>query len=408
MNARREAIFLITRWLLNREFPDRMIADSPDRAFVTDLTYTTIRGYATLIWVLERFVKKMPQGETLAALLAGAAQILLMDDVADHAAVNETVEAAKTTSKDSAGLVNGVLRNIIRSRDELLTELEAQPLAVRKSHPEALAARWTARFGEEECAKLFDWNNTPAETFISRKPGIDGISRFEVVPRGTRVSEIPGYAEGEFIVQDPATAAAIELLDLKPGLKVLDGCAAPGGKTVQIAWRMGEPPVAGSKVVAVDLHPDRLATIRENLQRTRLTWVEVEQANLMEPLNEIQVRHGLFDRILLDVPCSNSGVLRRRPDARWRWSVRRMEKLVKAQQSILAHAAKLLAPEGILVYSTCSLEPEENQELMAAFTKRYAQFTVLRSAERIPTRDGTDGAFACALQRKARSADAGS
>ncbi|MFA7172871.1 MAG: transcription antitermination factor NusB [Kiritimatiellia bacterium] len=401
MNTRREAIFIITRWLLNREFPDRVIVDSPDRAFILDLTYTTIRGYATLLWVLERFVKKMPQGETLATLLLGAAQILLMDDVADHAAVFETVEAAKTTSEKSAGLVNGVLRNIIRSREEILLDLATQPLALRKSHPEALAARWIARFGEEESARLFDWNNTPAETFISRKPLADGVSSFELVPRGTRVADLPGYAEGEFIVQDPATAAAIELLDLKPGLKVLDACAAPGGKTVQIAWRVGDPLITGSKVLALDLHEERIATIRENLQRTRLEWVEVEQANLMKPINEIREKHTLFDRILLDVPCSNSGVLRRRPDARWRWSLRRMEKLVIAQWKIIAHAAKLLAPNGILVYSTCSLEPEENQELIAAFIKRYSRFTVIRSVERIPTRDGCDGAFACALNHKA-------
>ncbi|MDD2599988.1 MAG: transcription antitermination factor NusB [Kiritimatiellae bacterium] len=400
MNTRREAIFIITRWLLNREFPDRIIGDSPDRAFVIDLTYTTIRGYATLRWVLERFIKKMPQGETLATLLLGAAQILLMDDVADHAAVFETVEAAKTTSKKSAGLVNGVLRNIIRSREEILLDLATQPLALRKSHPEALAARWIARFGEEESGRLFDWNNTPAETFISRKPPGDGVSSFELVPRGTRVVDLPGYEEGEFIVQDPATSIAIELLDLKPGLKVLDACAAPGGKTVQIAWRVGDPLTTGGKVLALDLHEERIATIRENLHRTRLEWVEVEQANLMEPINEIREKHAFFDRILLDVPCSNSGVLRRRPDARWRWSLRRMEKLVIAQQKIIAHAAKLLAPGGILVYSTCSLEPEENQELIAAFIKRYSRFKVIRSLERIPTRDGCDGAFACALTHK--------
>jgi len=405
MNTRREAIFIITRWLLNREFPDRVITDSPDRAFVTDLTYTTIRHYAALIWVLEKLVKKMPQGETQAALLVGATQILFMDDVADHAAVHETVEAAKSSSKHSTGLVNGVLRNIIRSRDEILKELEEQPLAVKKSHPEVLAKRWIARFGEEETAKLFDWNNTPAETFTAGKPDAEGVTTFTKVPRATSIRDLPGYSEGEFIVQDPATASAIELLDLKPGLKVLDACAAPGGKTIQIAWRMGSPPAEGSKVLALDLHEDRISTIKENLKRTQLEWVEVEQANLMEPLNEIQARHGLFDRILLDVPCSNSGVLRRRPDARWRWSERRMSKLVKAQQSILAHAAKLLAPGGILVYSTCSLEPEENQELIAAFLKRYSRFQIVKSVEQIPTRNGTDGAFACAVSYKSAAED---
>jgi 16S rRNA (cytosine967-C5)-methyltransferase len=400
MNTRREAIFIITRWLLNREFPDRMISDSPNRAFVTDLTYTTIRHYSALIWILEKLVKKMPGGETQAALLVGATQILFMDDVADHAAVNETVDAAKQVSKNSAGFVNGVLRNIIRSRDEILKNLEAQPLHIQKSHPEVLAKRWTARFGEEETAKLFDWNNTPAETFIAGKPNAEGKTTFTKAPRGTSIRDIPGFSDGEFRVQDPATASAIELLDLKPGLSVLDACAAPGGKTIQIAWRMGNPPAEGSKVLAVDLHEDRIATINENLKRTKLEWVKVEQANLMEPADDIIAKHGLFDRILLDVPCSNSGVLRRRPDARWRWSERRMTKLVKAQQSILAHASRLLVPGGILVYSTCSLEPEENSELIEAFLKRYSRFSIIRSVEQIPTRSGTDGAFVCALTKK--------
>jgi len=399
MNTRRETIFIISRWLLNHEFPDRIISDSPNRAFVTDLTYTTIRNYSALIWLLERMVEKMPGGETRAALLVGATQILFMDDVADHAAVNETVDAAKQSSKKSAGFINGVLRTIIRTRDEILSDLEKQPLHIRKSHPEILSKRWIARFGEEETSKLFDWNNTPSETFIAGKPDSEGRTIFTKAPRGKSIRDIEGYSEGEFIVQDPATASAIELLDLKPGLSVLDACAAPGGKTIQIAWRMGNPPAKGSKVLAIDLHEDRIATIKENLKRTKLEWVEVEQANLMEPADEITAKHGLFDRILLDVPCSNSGVLRRRPDARWRWSERRMEKLVKAQKSILAHASMLLAPGGILVYSTCSLEPEENSELIAAFLKRYSRFSVIKSVEQIPTRSGTDGAFACALTK---------
>ncbi len=399
MNTRTETIFILSRWLVSREFPDRLITESAERAFITDLTYTTIRYYGALLWVLERFVKKMPNGETQAALLLGACQILFMEDVADHAAVNETVEAAKSRSKKSAGLVNGVLRNIIRSRDEILKDLEDQPLYIRKSHPEVLAKRWIARFGEEETAKLFDWNNTPAETFIAGKPDAEGKTPFSKAPRGTSIRDIPGYNEGEFIVQDPATASAIKLLDLKPGLSVLDACASPGGKTIQIAWRMGNPPAEGSKVLAIDLHEDRIATIKENLKRTKLEWVEIEQANLMEPADEIATKHGLFDRILLDVPCSNSGVLRRRPDARWRWSERRMSKLITAQQSILAHASRLLAPGGILVYSTCSLEPEENSELIEAFLKRYSRFSVMKSVEQIPTRSGTDGAFACALTK---------
>ncbi|MFO7938006.1 MAG: transcription antitermination factor NusB [Kiritimatiellia bacterium] len=395
-NTRKETVFIITRWLVNRDFPDRLIESGPDRGFITDMTYTTIRRYASLMWVLEQFMRKVPKGETLAALLLGAAQIMFMDDVTDYAAVNETVEAAKARSRASVSLINGVLRNIVRSREKLLRELEKQPLSIRKSHPEELVRRWMARYTSEEVEKLCDWNNTPAETFITGRPDDNGQSRFEKVPRGTGVSDIPGFREGEFIVQDPATATAIELLELRPGLSVLDGCAAPGGKTVQIAWRADE-----SKILALDLREDRITTIRENLRRTGLEHVEVEQTDLTLDLEDVKRKHGLFDRVLLDVPCSNSGVLRRRPDARWRWSEKRLKRLIRTQRSILNNTSKLLKHNGILVYSTCSLEPEENSLLVERFIKDNPEFASVSSVEKLPFNDGTDGAFACAIKRRA-------
>lgn len=399
INTRKEAIFILSRWIISRDFPDRLFLDGPDRGFVTDMTYTTIRHYGALMWVLEKFLKKVPGGETLAALLLGAGQILFMDDVADHAAVNETVEAAKARSKGSAALVNGVLRNIIRSREALLKELETQPIHIRKSHPLELIQRWHKQYAAEDLAKLCDWNNTPSETFITRKPAADGVSVFEAVERGQRISELPGYAAGEFIVQDPATAASIELLDLAPELSVLDGCAAPGGKTIQIAWRCGH-----SKVIALELHAERIETIRENLKRTDFEDLVVLQGNLEQPADTLLQNYGHFDRILLDVPCSNSGVLRRRPDARWRWSERRMKKLAKTQLKILNNAAQLLARNGLLVYSTCSLEPEENLLLVRKFIAANPEFSIVKSVERIPFRDQTDGAFACSLTRRAANA----
>ncbi len=409
MSSRREAIFVITRWLETHEFPDRMIPDGPDRAFITDLVYTTVRRYRTLTWALEHFVKKMPKGETEAALLVGACQLLFMPSVAEYAAVHETVEAAKLASKQTAGLVNAVLRNLQRQRDALLAELEKQPLGIRTSHPDSLVTRWLERFGEEETKALCEWNNTPAETFISMAPGVPSPlptpnssllpPTYFPVPRGTRVEALPGYAEGAFIVQDPATAAAIDLLDVKPGLKVLDACAAPGGKTVQLAWRMGPPASEGHLLVAFDLHEDRLETVRANLARTRQTWVTVCQGDLAESPQEALKPFGLFDRILIDAPCSNSGVLRRRPDARWRWTTKRMKKLAEVQAKMLESALALLAPGGRLVYSTCSLEPEENRRQITLLRKAHPEVACVGVEERLPTRSQTDGAFACALER---------
>jgi 16S rRNA (cytosine967-C5)-methyltransferase len=397
MSSRREAIFIVTNWLQTKAFPDRLISDSPDRAFVTDLVYTTVRRYRTLDWAVRKLVKKMPQGETGAALLIGACQILFMPDVADYAAVNESVEAAKMASKKTAGLINGVLRNLLRQRDAVLADLATQPLGIRHSHPDALTTRWLERYGADETAALCEWNNTPAETFLAYPPAPDRPP-FALLPRGTCVEDMPGYAEGAFIVQDPATSASLDLLDARPGMRVLDACAAPGGKTVQIAWRMGPPASETHALVALDLHDDRLATLRANLERTRQAWVTTAKADLTADPQSLRERFGLFDRILLDAPCSNTGVLRRRPDARWRWTTKRMKQLAAAQYQMLENLLPLLSPGGRLVYSTCSLEHEENRRQITLLRKAHPELACVAVEERIPQRAKTDGAFACALE----------
>jgi 16S rRNA (cytosine967-C5)-methyltransferase len=408
MSSRREAIFILTRWQETGDFPDRLLPDSPDRAFITDLVFTAVRRRRSLLWALEPLLQKMPSGETGAALVLGASQILFMPDVADYAAVNETVEAAKAASRQTAGLVNGVLRNLLRRRDAVLKELALQPLGVRSSHPDALVTRWQARYGQAEAEALCDWNNLPAETFVACPPGTPPppalalsplTPNYYAVPRGTRVDALPGYAEGAFIVQDPATAAAVDLLDVRPGQAVLDACAAPGGKTVQLAWRMGAPASERHRLVALDLHADRLERVRANLARTRQDWVTVVQGDLTDPACEALAPFGLFDRILLDAPCSNTGVLRRRPDARWRWTTKRMKALAAAQAAMLEACLARLAPGGRLVYSTCSLEPEENRRQVTLLRKAHPEVACIGVDERVPTRSRTDGAFACALER---------
>lgn len=391
--ARREAIFVLAQWLETGDFPSRMISPGVNRSFVTDLTGTVLRRYRTLDWMLRRFVKKMPKGETYAALLTGAAQLFFMPTVKDYAALNETVEAAKRASRASAPFVNGVLRALSRNRDQVLKDLSAQSLGVRHSHPDALVKRYLARFGGEKTATLCAWNNTAPSTYLAYPP--HAASRYVELERGKRVEDVPGYADGAFIVQDPATAFSVDLLAPAPGMRILDACAAPGGKTVQIAWRMG----GAGELIACDAHDDRLMTLRENLKRTKLDFVKVERADMSGDPGALPQLQGGFDRILLDVPCSNTGVLRRRADARWRWSVKRMNALVETQRKILDNAAGLLKPGGRIVYSTCSLEVEENSEQVEAFLKRNPSFAVSEMRESFPPETGCDGAFAAALDR---------
>ena len=388
MNSRRAAAFAVARWIATHGYLGEMLPDGPDRAFVQDLTYITVRRFRALRSVLGRLLQKWPKGEMEALLLVGAAQILYMPDVPDFAAVNETVAAAKgCPNKSVAKVVNGVLRNLIRRREEFEAYLKAAPLAERESFPNGLVKRWIERYGETDAERLCRWHNEPADTWLAYPPGAP--EPFVRLARGRKVAEIEGYECGAFIVQDPATASAVELLDIKPGQKVLDFCAAPGGKTIQAAWRL-DGVRAGSRLVAHEVNPARRRRLEENLRRVGLDWVEtVSIVEGGEP----------FDRVLADVPCSNTGVLRRRPDARWRWTREHLGELTKLQAEIVAQAAAHVAPGGLLVYSTCSNEPEENGEQLAAFLSAHPGFEEVGRKESIPFVSGHDGAFACALKR---------
>ena len=379
-----------------------MLPQGPDRAFVQDLVYTTVRRFRPLRTILGQLVAKWPKGELEALLLVGAAQILYMPDVPDFAAVNETVAAAKyCANKSIAKVVNGVLRNLIRRRAEFEAQLAAAPLAERESYPNQLVKRWVTRYGEAGAEALAKWHNQPAETFLAYPPnGLNGS--FVRLPRGQRVEDVPGYAEGAFIVQDPATALAVELLDVHPGLSVLDFCAAPGGKTIQVAWRLTPTvpnvptvPQSPSRLIAQEVNPARLRRLRANLARLHLDWVKT-----IGSAEDDLAALGPFDRVLVDAPCSNTGVLRRRPDARWRWTEERLKDLVAQQDAILSAAAAHVAPGGRLVYSTCSNEPEENGDRVAAFLAAHPDFAEESRRESIPHESGHDGAFACALVRR--------
>ena len=393
-NSRREAAFAVLRWLKTKDFPANLLPEGPDRAFVQDLVYTVIRRLRPLRKVLGVLVAKWPKGELEALLYVGAAQILYLGEVPDYAAVNETVEAAKMCpNRNIAKVVNGVLHNLIRRRAEFEQLIAAAPVEERESFPTELVRRWTARFGAENAAKLCAWHNEPAETFLARPDG-----SFVAIERGKKVQDVPGYAEGAFIVQDPGTGLAVELMGVYPGDFVLDACAAPGGKAIQLAWR-------GANVTACEVNPKRRRTLEANLARVGLAE-SVAVVDSLSPLTPatgrqppITSHQSPVTKILVDAPCSNTVVLRRRPDARWNWSVEKLEALVKLQAEILDRAAALVPSGGTLVYSTCSNEPEENLEQVKAFCLRHPEFRLDVSRESLPFESGCDGAFAARLIR---------
>jgi 16S rRNA (cytosine967-C5)-methyltransferase len=205
------------------------------------------------------------------------------------------------------------------------------------------------------------------------------------------VTTLEGYAEGHFVVQDAATRHAIQLMDVRPGMRVLDACAAPGGKTVQLATRLG----SGDLLIANEFSAGRLETLRDTLTRCAVkARVDLQQADATT------ATFGSFDAILLDVPCSNTGVFGRRPDARWSWTPQKLNQLLETQRALLNNCARQVLPGGKLVYSTCSIEPDENERQIEAFLSRHPEFQQGETRLELPS-ENHDGAFACVLLRRA-------
>ena len=281
--------------------------------------------------------------------------------------------------------------------------MEKQTAPVRLSHPRLLIERWTKQFGADAAIRLCEWNNRRADVVIrlnkilldthsiAGEPHPFDPRQFMILPRGVNVTNLPGFAEGWFYVQDPSTSVAPLLLNPRPGETVLDACAAPGGKTMLLAeWMRGQ-----GTLIAMDPSADRLKPLRENIARLKWNFIRVVEGDLTQekPLTR-------FNAILLDVPCTNTGVIRRRPDARWRFSTERLRAACDKQAVILDAAAASLESGGRIVYSTCSLESEENETQVDRWLCRHAEFKLVDSHKLFPPESGTDGAYAALLIRK--------
>lgn len=343
-----------------------------DRAFVMNLLMVCLRRYGSLKALLSSLLDKgLPQNATWteAALITGLAQILLLR-TADYAAVNETVTLIKNLSgkeKGFAGLVNAVLRKASREQDKLVKKLDGWPA---KDLPKWLYDSWAHAYGKSTAADIAKTLRTTPSLDFSLKPGCDKDAwaqklDAEVLPTGTLrrshgdVPNLPGYDTGDWWVQDMAAAIPATLLGNINGKHILDLCAAPGGKTMQLA-------AAGATVTSVDRNKNRLKRLAANLERTQLTAdVQTADASIFEPAKPV-------DHILLDAPCSATGTLRRNPDVIWTKDQGDIKKLSALQARLLDHAFELLPTGGTLVYCVCSLEPQEGIEQITAFLSRTA------------------------------------
>jgi 16S rRNA (cytosine967-C5)-methyltransferase len=379
LDARRLAWAVVSDVLRRRAALDEVLEGSAAQAQLPARDAALARAIATVTFrhlgsirraLTARLSKGLPPDERLFTLLAtGAAQILFLD-VADHAAVDLSVRLARGERlQHAAGMVNAVLRRIARERAIILAE--ADPLDA--DTPDWLAARWRQTYGLEQARAIAEAQSTAAsvdltvkadpETWAERLGGI-------VLPTGsvrlterTPVRELAGYNEGAWWVQDAAAALPARLLAARRGERVIDLCAAPGGKTAQLAS-------AGVEVLAVDRSVKRLQRLQENMKRLRLA-VEVRAADALD-LDEAPA-----DGVLLDAPCSATGTIRRHPDVAWTKRPEDVVRLADLQRRLLDKAATLVRPGGRLVYCTCSLEPEEGEGQVGAFLARQPLFSRL-------------------------------
>jgi len=402
----------------------RAFLASADRGLVQELTFGVVRWQAALDWLIAQKTSSQPQKTTLQILLRlGLYQIFWLDGIPDHAAVHQTVELAKGLGfRSQAGFINAILRGYLRERAETekkLGDLRVSEPALGYSHPDWLVQRWRKRWGFEPTVRLLEWNNTPPPIYarlnslktvpesltgLWKNEGVEFIPRqwswagdakvFELKSHPPLAS-LSSFQQGFFYIQDPSTLLAVQALDPQPGESILDFCAAPGGKTTYIAQLIRNQ----GRIVAQDVSSARLDLVRQNCARLGVTCAET---TLLVRTSSATLPTPEFDRILVDAPCSNTGVMRRRVDLRWRIRSEEIDRLRRAQLDLLGDAALRLKQAGTLVYSTCSLEPEENEQVIQEFLALHPRFQLLVERNLTPIVEGVDGAYAATLLLRPR------
>jgi 16S rRNA (cytosine967-C5)-methyltransferase len=399
----------------------RALTDA-DRRLAHELAAGVLRGRTGLD---RRLAPLVPRGlarvdpALLDVLRLGAYQLTALDRIPPHAAVGTSVALAREAAgARAAGFVNAVLRRLggDPQPDETDSDTRGMGLAERYSHPAWLVRRWEARFGREATERLLRWNNLRPRLVLQPARGsMDAIASelratgvvVEPAPHhaglvvdASRPDRLPGYAAGAFTVQDPAQSLVARYARVPAGAVVYDACAAPGGKTIGLARD-------GARVLSADLHPTRIRRLRENLARAGTGRELPLVADALHP----PVR--MVDAVLLDAPCLGTGTFARHPDARWRVTPEALGALAGKQAALLRSVAGRVRPGGLLIYATCSLEPEENVEQVERFLRDHTDFrrdcptdfptgllTDAGDLMTLPQRDGMDGAYAARLRRR--------
>lgn len=386
---------------LNRSLQQQELSRQ-DAALVTELVYGTISRKLTLDYWLSQLVAKglaklQPWVHQLLRL--SLYQIIWLDRIPAHAAVNEAVNIAKKKGHQGiAGMVNGVLRNVLRGQNELLIERielsdEAETLSVRYSFPRWLVERWLNEYGSEKTEQLLAASNTAPHSSIrvnTMKTSVDaviellqaeGISASPsplaaagvIVDKAGHLAAHAGFAAGKWSMQDESSMLVAEVLQPQPGMNILDACAAPGGKSMHI----GELMKGKGRLLSNDLHEHKRKLIAEQAQRLGLSHIETTSGDAIELARTLAP--GSFDAVLLDAPCSGFGVIRRKPEIKWTKSSEDVTAIAELQGKLLEAMSGLVKPGGVLLYSTCTIAREENEQQIASFLAKHPEYTLDRN-----------------------------
>lgn len=417
--------------LLDAEMADTELSGK-DKALLFEIVHGVIRWMLRLDWILTgfykgQFSKAIPDVKN--ALRVALYQILFLDKIPEYAAINESVEFVKRLQgKKAADLTNAILRNILRNKDNIrFPDKDSDKISFLSSyysHPVWLVKRWLKQFDEEFVIELMKSNNkrpklhlrvnrlkTTSEELTDLLKSVEitftkgrYFDEYIELVNMSNITDWEYFKKGYFNIQDEATGFSIKLLDVKPGDRVLDMCSAPGGKTSFLAAEMENK----GEIIALDLHESRIKALEKNLARLGVENVKTEAVDTLKFKTEEK-----FDKILADVPCSGSGTIPKKPDIKWKRSLSDFYEMPKTQFRILEKGASLLKTGGELVYSTCSIDKEENYGIIEKFLSKYSNFELVDASckfdknivnsngcvEIFPHIHGVDGAFAAKIKK---------
>ena len=414
MNAREIAFSMLKDISLHNTYSNLLLrkelnkAKEQDKGLITQIVYGTLQNYRLCRYQWEDLVKKLPSDDICVLLDMSIYQLFYMDKVPAYAIINEAVEITKKSIHPKmAKMVNAVLHQAERRKEREVIGNEVKMLAIKTSHPEWIVSMWKAQYGmdvaEKICyanmetkpnaARVNTWKTSKEKLLAQDERFHEGYMSKDALLYDGSIAETSSYEQGLISIQDEASQLIARIVDPQPDEEILDVCSAPGTKANHMAELMQNK----GHIVCGDLHPHRVELIREGAKRLGITIME---PMVMDATELAEIKGQMFDLVLCDVPCSGYGVLARKSDIKYHMKSEDMDTLIPIQKKILSKSAEHVKPNGILVYSTCTLNKKENEKQIQAFLKEHDDFMLVEERTIFPFEAHSDGFYMAKLQRK--------